>query len=64
MIMTRESEIAHAIRAIGISPNVCDSNFECANIVDTAHHIGSALTRIANALEEMNKIKKEQNNDK
>lgn len=35
------------------SPNVADSNLEPANLVDTTHHIASALSRIADALEKI-----------
>ena len=57
-----ESRIAEALTAVGISPNVCDSNLEPANLVDVvaAHTraitdgsaaIAVAIGRLADAVE-------------
>lgn len=39
-----------ALERCFISPNVCDSNGENANVVDALQHIGSATGRIAEAI--------------
>lgn len=43
--------IANAIRQTLISPNVMDSNFEDANIVDVLSDVANGLCRIAKAIE-------------
>jgi hypothetical protein len=43
-------ELAEVLREVLISPNVVDSNFEAANLVDTTDRIASALWAIAQAL--------------
>lgn len=49
-----ESEIAEAMHAVFVSPNVSDSNFESANLVDVMDNHGrqmlDAATKIANGL--------------
>ena len=52
--MTKEAAhiIARALNEVFISPNVRDSNFEDANIVDVLDRIASALFRVAEALRE------------
>jgi len=49
--MDESKVIADVLREVFISPNVSDSNFEPANLVDTTNHLAQAMTRIANALE-------------
>jgi hypothetical protein len=56
--MTSEHSVAKALAHALISPNVSDSNFEAANLVDTTDRIASALyaiskqlARIADAME-------------
>ena len=48
---TTNDAVAKAINANLNSPNVLDSNFEPANVVDVLHDIAGALHRIAAALE-------------
>lgn len=43
--------VAQAIRDAFISPNVCDSNLEPANLVDVFDRIACSLKRIADSLE-------------
>ncbi len=45
-------EIALALERIGISPNVSDSNFEPANLVDALHQIATGLHDVAAAIRE------------
>lgn len=42
--MRRDDEIASALRATLMSPNVLDSNWEPANVVDAITKVASALT--------------------
>ena len=46
-------DVANAIKNCFVSPNVSDSNFEPANLVDTTQNIANALNRIADALQKM-----------
>ena len=48
--MTTKYSTPQAIRDIGISPNVCDSNLEPANLVDVGYFIAKAGHHIANAI--------------
>jgi len=41
---------AEAIRRTLESPNVCDSNLECANVVDVINYAACSASRIANAI--------------
>lgn len=41
-----------ALRAVLVSPNEIDSNFEPANVVDGLFAIARALDRVAEALQE------------
>ena len=43
--------VAESLERVFVSPNVCDSNLESANLVDTTQSIANALNRIAKALE-------------
>lgn len=43
-------EIAKAINGNFSSPNVADSNFEKANVVDVLDHIGTGVCRLAHAI--------------
>lgn len=43
--------IGRGLADVFVSPNVCDSNGEAANVVDTLDDIARALHRIASALE-------------
>jgi hypothetical protein len=47
--MTR-NETADALRDVLISPNVADSNGECANVVDGLSLLADAVTRVARAI--------------
>lgn len=55
--MSKDREIADALRACLISPNVPDSNLEPANPVDViagaGHNIANALKRISDAIIEL-----------
>lgn len=44
---TTKDPIATALRETFISPNVADSNFEAANLVDVADNLARALWRLA-----------------
>lgn len=49
--MTRSNDVlAHAIRETFISPNVCDSNLEAANVVDALANIAKAGFAIRTAI--------------
>lgn len=49
-----EAEIlGEAIRLAFTSPNVCDDNWEAANLVDTTQRVATGLHRIADALEKI-----------
>lgn len=48
--------IARVLNGVFTSPNVIDSNFEKANVVDTLDHIGNGLFAIARAIEHSNQI--------
>jgi hypothetical protein len=52
---TNDSQTAEALRATLISPNVSDSNWEPANVVDVLHDLGNAVEkhggRVATGLE-------------
>ena len=48
---TEKEKIANALRAVLISPNELDSNWENANVVDGLFAIARALRRIAQSLE-------------
>ena len=51
--------VAAAIKATLISPNVSDSNWESANVVDTLNQIAQANMEIAKAILELAKAVKE-----
>ena len=48
---TEKEKIANALRAVLISPNELDSNWENANVVDGLFAIAGALDRIGKRLE-------------
>jgi hypothetical protein len=48
---TDRDRVADAIRATLISPNVADSNFEPANVVDALALIARAIYRLAEVIE-------------
>ncbi len=48
--MTKPSDVANAIVETLRSPNVSDSNFEPANVVDVLNHLGNGAHRIATAI--------------
>lgn len=45
--------VAEALKQVFFSPNVSDSNFEPANLVDTTNNIAKALWAIAKALQQI-----------
>tara|TARA_A100001011_G_C14220451_1_gene804068 strand:+ start:1040 stop:1333 length:294 start_codon:yes stop_codon:yes gene_type:complete len=47
----KKETVAEAIRRSFISPNVIDSNYEAANLVDTTQKIAVALFEIAEQME-------------
>jgi len=47
----KKETVAEVIRRSFISPNVSDSNWESANLVDTTDRIASALYKIAEQIE-------------
>jgi hypothetical protein len=47
MLDTNRNDIADAICCVLESPNVPDSNFEAANLVDTTQRMGTALFEVA-----------------
>lgn len=55
MTRTTTDEIARAIKATLISPNVSDSNGESANLVDSTAHIAAAIFDLAEAVRELAK---------
>lgn len=48
--MSAESEIASAIKYVFVSPNVCDSNGEPANLVDMVQAVSMRLGAVARAI--------------
>src|SRR5262245_31958069 len=42
--------LAEALRACLISPNVADSNFEAANVVDVIQNVAKSTSRLADAV--------------
>ena len=55
---TKQNEIAKALIRVFESPNVTDSNFEIANIVDTLDHIARGLFAVAKQLEKISNKEK------
>ncbi len=55
--MTKETAriLSETIQACFISPNVCDSNGEAANLVDVIQYAATGQHRIADALEKNDK---------
>jgi hypothetical protein len=47
--------LCDTLRYVFVSPNVCDSNFEAANLVDVVANVGNGLHRIAAAIETLAK---------
>lgn len=45
-----DSELAEAVERCFISPNVCDSNLEAANVVDVIAQVSHNLKRVAHAI--------------
>jgi hypothetical protein len=50
-VNTKNSEIARAIQSCLISPNVCDSNLEPANVVDVIDRLASCVRYVGYAIE-------------
>jgi hypothetical protein len=48
--MTKTDQLAEAMRFVFVSPNVSDSNFEAANIVDVIDKVACGLFAIRNAI--------------
>jgi hypothetical protein len=53
MLDTNRNDIADAICCVLESPNVPDSNFEAANLVDTTQRMGTALFEVAKAIDRL-----------
>ena len=53
--MELDDKVARAIIRVFESPNVMDTNFENANIVDVLNHIAHALEGIAEAIKNKEK---------
>lgn len=49
--------IANAFREVFISPNVNDSNFEPANVVDAIAYVGKAIYKLASVIDQQQKTK-------
>jgi hypothetical protein len=54
------SQIAQALQHCFTSPNVTDSNYEPANLVDTTDSIATALFQLAGAVSELAKQQRSQ----
>ena len=57
------TDVAAALKAIGISPNEADRNLEPANVVDGLFAIARAMEKVASAIDDLVTVHNQTPND-